>query len=289
VVDQLHGGRRRRLIGGAVALAPHIGARGGTDVIGSGVGDTGSYNGSVSTGLGTASPGQGANASATVYDYPGSGTPDTTLAPLGTLAEGTQVTIQCYLTSAAVTGPNGQGPNNSDVYWDKVIGSSSGFSFQIPAGHAAVVPDAIIDTGNTTVDQLVPACNPGSGGPASPVAGGSPSANGSGSASPAPPVGSPGACTDVEVVFAHDTGELTTDSNGLGYPGGVFVRTLPGDLPGKTISYHAVQYPADDVTQSGVPQGADDMTNWVTSEAARCPNTKFVLGGYSQGASLPRP
>jgi pimeloyl-ACP methyl ester carboxylesterase len=114
-----------------------------------------SYNGSVSNN----------GAGATVYDYPGSGTPDTSLAALGTLADGTQVTIQCYLAGAPVTGPNGQGPGNTDAYWDQVTGTSAGLPGQVPAGHAAIVPDAYIQT-SAPVNEMAPACDSASVGSA---------------------------------------------------------------------------------------------------------------------------
>jgi hypothetical protein len=47
---------------------------------------------------------------ATVYDYPGGGTAlDTSLPATGSLADGTQVSIQCYLTGTSVAGPERPG------------------------------------------------------------------------------------------------------------------------------------------------------------------------------------
>ncbi|OHV56549.1 cutinase [Pseudofrankia sp. BMG5.36] len=88
-------------------------------------------------------------------------------------------------------------------------------------------------------------------------------------------------CADVEVVFARGSGELP----GLGITGGPFVSSLKADLAGKSVNSYAVNYAAD-VAQTSAGSGATDMTNHVTSVAAECPNTKFVLGGYSQGASV---
>jgi cutinase len=93
--------------------------------------------------------------------------------------------------------------------------------------------------------------------------------------------GSPAGCADVEVVFARGSGELP----GLGITGTPFVNSLKSDLAGKTVNAYAVNYAAD-VAQTSAGPGATDMTNHVTSVAAKCPNTKFVLGGYSQGASV---
>ncbi|MCM3884465.1 cutinase family protein [Frankia sp. R82] len=88
-------------------------------------------------------------------------------------------------------------------------------------------------------------------------------------------------CSDVEVVFARASTELP----GLGIVGTPFVDGVKKNLPGKSVGSYAVNYAAD-ITQLSAGAGATDMTRHVTSVAAACPNTKFVLGGYSQGASV---
>ena len=45
-------------------------------------------------------------------------------------------------------------------------------------------------------------------------------------------------------------------------------------------------YELTDYAQMSAGPGATDMSNHVKSIAASCPNTVFVLGGYSQGASV---
>jgi cutinase len=88
-------------------------------------------------------------------------------------------------------------------------------------------------------------------------------------------------CTDVQVVFARGTLELP----GLGLAGTPFVNGVKKDLPGKTVSSYAVNYSAD-VLQSSGGAGSKDMTDHVKQVAAQCPTTKFILGGYSQGATV---
>ncbi|MEX5632560.1 cutinase family protein [Parafrankia sp. FMc2] len=88
-------------------------------------------------------------------------------------------------------------------------------------------------------------------------------------------------CSDVDVVFARGSGELP----GLGITGTPFVNSVKQGLTGKTVSSYAVNYAAD-IAQTSDGAGATDMTRHVRSVAASCPNTKFVLGGYSQGASV---
>lgn len=88
-------------------------------------------------------------------------------------------------------------------------------------------------------------------------------------------------CSDVELVFARGTGERP----GLGILGAPLVREMQAALPGKTVTSRAVDYAAAANQRSAGP-GATDMTNHVVETAAACPNTTFVLGGYSQGASV---
>lgn len=88
-------------------------------------------------------------------------------------------------------------------------------------------------------------------------------------------------CSDVQLVFARGTGERP----GLGILGAPLVREMQAALPGKTVTSRAVDYAAAANQRSAGP-GATDMTNHVVETAAACPNMTFVLGGYSQGASV---
>jgi cutinase len=93
----------------------------------------------------------------------------------------------------------------------------------------------------------------------------------------AAPTASAAKCSAVDVAFARGTLDV-------GIVGTPFENALKRDLPGTTVSTYSVQYAAG-VLQLSAGQGATDMTNHVISVAARCPSTKFVLGGYSQGAT----
>jgi cutinase len=96
----------------------------------------------------------------------------------------------------------------------------------------------------------------------------------------ATPAGAAG-CSDVQIIFARATGEAP----GLGSAGGPFSRSLTSALKGKSVSTQAVDYAAA-IDQSSAGPGASDMTDKVVRTAAACPKTRFVLGGYSQGASV---
>lgn len=89
------------------------------------------------------------------------------------------------------------------------------------------------------------------------------------------------ACSDVEVIFARGSGELP----GLGIVGAPFGDQVKRNLPGMTVSVWAVNYAAD-VAQTSAGPGATALTNHITQVAQECPETQFVLGGYSQGASV---
>lgn len=85
-------------------------------------------------------------------------------------------------------------------------------------------------------------------------------------------------CSDVEVVFARGT----LDPGIVGTP---FSGAVTEKLAGKTVTRYDVDYAADPL-QLGAGAGATDMTRHVISVAKSCPGTTFVLGGYSQGASV---
>ena len=87
-------------------------------------------------------------------------------------------------------------------------------------------------------------------------------------------------CPDVEVVFAR----ATTEPPGIGGVGQAFVDSLRSQLRGRTVGVYAVNYPATQDFASSASVGAADASAHAQSTAANCPNTKMVLGGYSQGA-----
>jgi cutinase len=88
-------------------------------------------------------------------------------------------------------------------------------------------------------------------------------------------------CPDIEVIFARGTDEPP----GIGVVGKALVDALRPMVKGKTVATYAVKYPASwDFLQVGA--GATDASLRVQSTAAKCPSTKMVLGGYSQGAAV---
>jgi cutinase len=88
-------------------------------------------------------------------------------------------------------------------------------------------------------------------------------------------------CPSVEVVFARGTNEAP----GVGATGQAFVDALSARLPGETVDVYAVNYPAS-LNFGQAAQGIIDASNKIETIAASCPDTKIVLGGYSQGAAV---
>ena len=88
-------------------------------------------------------------------------------------------------------------------------------------------------------------------------------------------------CPDIEVVFARGT----DDTGGLGAVGGSFVNALSGKVGGRSVGSYAVNYPASyNFLLAG--DGANDASAHVQYMMGACPNTRLVLGGYSQGAAV---
>ncbi|WP_343572251.1 cutinase family protein [Mycobacterium sp.] len=96
------------------------------------------------------------------------------------------------------------------------------------------------------------------------------------------PSASARSCPDTEVVFARGTGE----DPGVGPTGQAFVDTLRSRIGGRSIDVYPVNYPASDQWSTGGLDGIRDASTHVVNEASACPNTKMVLGGYSQGAAV---
>ncbi len=88
-------------------------------------------------------------------------------------------------------------------------------------------------------------------------------------------------CPDIEVIFARGT----DDTPGLGAVGGAFVNALQSKVGGRSVGSYAVNYPAnfDFLAAAG---GANDASAHVQYMMGACPNTRLVLGGYSQGAAV---
>lgn len=101
-------------------------------------------------------------------------------------------------------------------------------------------------------------------------------------------------CPDIEVVFARGTYEPP----GVGAVGQAFVDSLRAQAGNRTVGAYGVDYPASgDFPPAGdlqaalpflstVMNGIYNARDHVESTAANCPNTRIVIGGYSQGAAL---
>jgi hypothetical protein len=106
-------------------------------------------------------------------------------------------------------------------------------------------------------------------------------------ASPVPFASAQG-CPDVEVVFARGTGEPP----GVGGVGQAFVDAVRGQAAPRSVDVYPVNYPASgdfgDRIQFArtVIDGIRDAGLHIEATAANCPDTKIVLGGFSQGAAL---
>lgn len=88
-------------------------------------------------------------------------------------------------------------------------------------------------------------------------------------------------CADVEVVFARGTFEAP----GVGATGQAFVDALTSRLGTDSVDVYGVNYPASLDFQAATA-GIADASNRIETVAATCPDTKIVLGGYSQGAAV---
>jgi len=95
------------------------------------------------------------------------------------------------------------------------------------------------------------------------------------------PIAHAAQCPDVELVFARGTSEPA----GAGRVGQALANQLAAQLGGRTLGVYGVNYPAT-YDFLGAADGAIDATNRIATMSAQCPSTRYVLGGYSQGAAV---
>lgn len=88
-------------------------------------------------------------------------------------------------------------------------------------------------------------------------------------------------CPDVELIFARGTGEPP----GMGRVGDALTTTLAPLLDGRSLGTYAVNYRANR-NFLNTSEGADDARGHIAWIAGACPDTRIVLGGFSQGAAV---
>lgn len=89
------------------------------------------------------------------------------------------------------------------------------------------------------------------------------------------------ACPAALVIFARGTFE----GPGAGKVGDPFIAALRARAGTHTVDEHPVDYPAS-LDFPRVVDGVIDASDTIRNVAQSCPETKMVLGGYSQGAAV---
>jgi cutinase len=85
----------------------------------------------------------------------------------------------------------------------------------------------------------------------------------------------------VELIFARGTSEPV----GAGRVGQALAGQLAPQLGGRSLGIYGVNYPAT-YDFLAAADGAADATNRIAAMSQQCPSTRYVLGGYSQGAAV---
>lgn len=92
----------------------------------------------------------------------------------------------------------------------------------------------------------------------------------------------PDPCSDVTLVFARGTNE----AHGMGKVGTALAEGLRVRLVGKTFTTNGVDYPASTDLWASTMDGATQAMTFIRWSVQRCPNTRLVVGGFSQGAAV---
>ncbi|KAG8691034.1 hypothetical protein FRC11_007362, partial [Ceratobasidium sp. 423] len=86
-------------------------------------------------------------------------------------------------------------------------------------------------------------------------------------------------CSALQLVFLAGTNE-----EGLGLAGGPLSTNLTSAVPGTTT--YSVPYDTSAEYIFTVSAGVNMTVEYITAQAARCPDQRFALGGYSKGAMV---
>ncbi|KAF5598419.1 cutinase precursor [Fusarium pseudocircinatum] len=94
-----------------------------------------------------------------------------------------------------------------------------------------------------------------------------------------------GDCKDVTVIFARGTTEMGNVGTAAGPP---FFQALAQQLGSDKLAVQGVEYAASvgGIMQMGDQAGSQKMASLVKEAYQKCPKTKVVMSGYSQGAML---
>ncbi|CZS76986.1 unnamed protein product [Fusarium graminearum] len=94
-----------------------------------------------------------------------------------------------------------------------------------------------------------------------------------------------GECKDVTVIFARGTTEAGNVGTAAGPP---FFKALGEKIGQDKLAVQGVDYSASiaGIMQMGDKAGSEKMASLVTEAVKKCPKTKIVMSGYSQGAML---
>ncbi|KAF7596949.1 hypothetical protein BBP40_011315 [Aspergillus hancockii] len=90
-------------------------------------------------------------------------------------------------------------------------------------------------------------------------------------------------CQELTFIFARGTTELGNMGSVVGPP----VANQLGSLTGNKVTVQGVDYPADAAGNAMMgASGGPKMAELIQQAKKQCPDTKVVLGGYSQGAMV---
>lgn len=92
-------------------------------------------------------------------------------------------------------------------------------------------------------------------------------------------------CKELTVIFARGTDSPGNMGQGVGPP---FVQAIAGLIGAGNIAVQGVDYPASiaGFLEGGDAAGSVTLAGLIQTEVGRCPATKLVVSGYSQGGQL---